>query len=147
MSGDMFYGKINKDGTVSETANDISKEMFENAILLYLDHVTKTDGFKKPYIIKLDKYPNVEFEVNVNKKYPNKYPRQKSTYQLLVNEEEDLYEKYSNLLIYASTKEYFKLSLKEQRLIIEQLAYMRSYLSVVRQRIKCLDETKKLEEK
>ena len=71
----------------------------------------------------------------------------KSIHKQLVNEEEDLFEKYSNLLIYASTKEYFKLSLKEQRLIIEQLAYMRSYLSVVRQRIEYLSETKKMEEK
>ena len=101
MSGDMFYGKINKDGTVSETANDISKEMFENAILLYLDHVTKTDEFKKPYTIALDKYPNVEFEVTVNKKYTNKYPKQKSAYQLLIEEKEKLYDKYSDLLIYS----------------------------------------------
>ena len=147
MSGDIFYGRINKDGTVSETSNDIPKEMFENTILLYLDHVTKTDGFKKPYTIKLDKYPNVEFEITVNKVYPNKYPKEKNTYKLLIEEEENLYQKYSDLLIYASTKEYFKLSLKEQRLIIEQLAYMRSYLSVVRQRIEYLNETKKMEEK
>ena len=65
MSGDMFYGRINKDGTASETSNDIPKEMFENAMLLYLDHVTKTDGFKKPYIVKLDKYPDIEFEIKV----------------------------------------------------------------------------------
>ena len=138
MSGDMFYGRINKDGTVSETANEISKEMFENAILLYLDHITKTDGFKKPYIIKLDKYPNVEFEVNVNKKYP----RQKSTYQLLVEEEENLYQKYSDLLIYINTEEYFKLNIRDQRLLIEQLAYMNNYLNVLRTRIKYLNEIK-----
>ena len=142
MSGDMFYGKINKDGTVSETANDISKEMFENAILLYLNHITKTDGFKKPYIIKLDKYPNVEFEVNVNKKYPNKYPKQKSTYQLLVEEEENLYQKYSDLLIYINTEGYFKLNIRDQRLLIEQLAYMNNYLNVLRTRIKYLNGIK-----
>ena len=142
MSGDIFYGRINKDGTVSETSNDIPKEMFENAILLYLDHVTKTDEFKKPYTIALDKYPNVEFEVTVNKKYTNKYPKQKSAYQLLIEEKEKLYDKYSDLLIYSNTKEYFDLSLREQRLIIEQISYMSNYLSVLKQRIGYFSETK-----
>lgn len=142
MSGDVFYGKINKDGTISETVNDIPKEMFENAMLIYLNHWTKTDEFKKPYTITLDKYPNVEFEVTVNKKYPNKYPKQKSAYQLLIEEKEKLYDKYSDLLIYSNTKEYFDLSLREQRLIIEQISYMSNYLSVLKQRIGYFSETK-----
>lgn len=41
LSGDVFYGKINKDGTVSERADDIPKEMFENAVLLYLAVIFK----------------------------------------------------------------------------------------------------------
>lgn len=142
MSGDVFYGKINKDGTISETVNDIPKEMFENAMLIYLNHWTKTDEFKKPYTIKLDKYQNIEFEVTVNKKYPNKYPKQKSAYQLLIEEEENLYKKYSDLLIYINTEEYFKLNIRDQRLLIEQLAYMNNYLNVLRTRIKYLNEIK-----
>lgn len=142
MSGDVFYGKINKNGTISETADDIPKEMFENAMLVYLNHWTKTDELKKTYTITLDKYPNVEFEITVNKKYPDKYPKQKSTYQLLVEEEENLYQKYSDLLIYINTEEYFKLNIRDQRLLIEQLAYMNNYLNILRTRIKYLNEIK-----
>lgn len=58
LSGNVFYGKTNKDGTVSEKAEDISKEMFENAVLLYLNDMSKTDSFKKPYVIDLPQYKN-----------------------------------------------------------------------------------------
>lgn len=59
LSGDVFYGKINKDGTVNEIADDIPKEMFENAMLLYLNDMSKTDSFKKPYVIDLPQYEKI----------------------------------------------------------------------------------------
>lgn len=58
LSGNVFYGKINKDGTISETAQDISKETFESAILIYLGHTSKTDSFRNPYVIDLPQYKN-----------------------------------------------------------------------------------------
>lgn len=64
LSGDVFYGKINKDGTVSERADDIPKEMFENAVLLYLNDTSKTDSFKKPYVIDLPQYKS-KFKITV----------------------------------------------------------------------------------
>ena len=66
LSGDVFYGKINKDGTVSERADDIPKEMFENAILLYLNDTSKTDSFKKPYVIDLPQY-KTKFKITVER--------------------------------------------------------------------------------
>ncbi|MCF2674866.1 hypothetical protein I6E43_15925 [Fusobacterium varium] len=66
LSGDVFYGKINKDGTVSERADDIPKEMFENAMLLYLNDVSKTDSFKKPYVIDLPQYKS-KFRITVER--------------------------------------------------------------------------------
>lgn len=66
MSGDVFYGKVNKDGTVSERADDIPKEMFENAMLLYLNDVSKTNSFKKPYVIDLPQYKS-KFKIIVER--------------------------------------------------------------------------------
>lgn len=66
ISGDVFYGKINKDGTISERADDMPKEMFENAMLLYLNDVSKTDGFEKPYVIDLPQYKN-KFKIIVER--------------------------------------------------------------------------------
>lgn len=66
LSGDVFYGKINKDGTVSERADDIPKEMFENAMLLYLNDTSKTDSFKKPYVIDLPQYKS-KFKITVER--------------------------------------------------------------------------------
>lgn len=66
LSGDVFYGKINKDGTVSERADDIPKEMFENAILLYLNDTSKTDSFKKPYVVDLPQY-KTKFKITVER--------------------------------------------------------------------------------
>ena len=66
LSGDVFYGKINKDGTVSERADDIPKEMFENVILLYLNDTSKTDSFKKPYVIDLPQYKS-KFKITVER--------------------------------------------------------------------------------
>lgn len=58
LSGDVFYGKINKDGTVSERADDIPKEMFESVMVIYLNHTSKTDSFRNPYVIDLPQYKN-----------------------------------------------------------------------------------------
>lgn len=66
MSGDVFYGKINKDGTASERVDDIPKEMFENAMLLYLNDASKTDSFKKPYVIDLPQYKS-KFKITVER--------------------------------------------------------------------------------
>lgn len=66
LSGDVFYGKINKDGTVSERADDIPKEMFENVMLLYLNDTSKTDSFKKPYAIDLPQYKS-KFKITVER--------------------------------------------------------------------------------
>lgn len=66
LSGDVFYGKVNKDGTVSEKADDIPKEMFENAMLLYLNDGSKTNSFKKPYVIDLPQYKS-KFKITVER--------------------------------------------------------------------------------
>lgn len=64
LSGNVFYGKTNKDGTISETAEDISKEMFESVMVIYLNHTSKTDSFRNPYVIDLPQYKS-KFKITV----------------------------------------------------------------------------------
>lgn len=58
LSGEVFYGTVNKDGCVSEKVIDFPNEQFENAMLMYLSYLDRTDNFKKPYIIDLPIYKN-----------------------------------------------------------------------------------------
>ena len=62
-------------------------------------------------------------------------------FERLVQEEKELHEKWRNLAIFKTSKEFSELDYLEKEYLIIQAEHMRNYLSVLRKRI-TLEESK-----